>query len=294
MTDPASGGHGDGPLFHRPDVRALSDGTFVHARDGAVMAFVPAVAFLMGRSDDDPFAKPHEIPQRIVTLSSFLIDVFSVTTEQYRLFLEDGGYGRSEYWEKDGWEWIRAEGIEEPLTWRVAAYRAPHLPVTGVSWHEARAYCRWAGRRLPTEAEWELAARGTDGRPFPWGEAIPDSRRANFDGRVGGPTPVDAYVDGRSPFGCFDMAGNVSNWCADWYWRPFYRFCVGERIDRDPVLDDRLEKDLGVKFRLKVERGGGFSVPFERFEQLSCTDKLAWIKTVREPWHGFRAALSVA
>ena len=264
---------------------------YVSERDGAKMVQVPAGEFTMGRSASDIFAKPHEQPQRRVFLSAFYIDAFPVTNGQFAKFAAAGGYRAPEYWSEEGWRWQKHNQVHRPLAWGKEGWDQPRQPVAGVSWYEASAYATWAGKRLPTEAEWERAARGTDGRQFPWGDELPTRRLANFDDNVGTTTDVDAYPEGVSPGGCFDMAGNVNNWCLDWYWPKFYAYCRREGLNTDPFLDDELRQKLGIEERLKVDRGGGFRTSSQCFEVLSCTDRVAWEPGQRELWNGFRTAM---
>jgi formylglycine-generating enzyme required for sulfatase activity len=165
--------------------------------DGAPLVLVPAGPFVMG--DDE------EQPRREVFVDAFSLDRFEVTAGRYAAFLRAAG------------------GVAQPEGWEsLDLTRGAELPVVGVAWHEAAAYCRWAGRRLPTEAEWEKAARGTDGRRYPWGDATPTPDRANYDNTSpeaydGGLSPVGSHPAGRSPYGVDDLAGNASEWVADWY-----------------------------------------------------------------------------
>jgi len=262
--------------------------------DGSLMALVPAGPFPMGLPVNDLLAEEHEKPPREVQLSAFWIDVHPVTNGRYRLFLDAGGYQREEWWSAAGWAWKCQANISRPSQWGLAGWDGMDQPVAGVSWYEADAYARWAGRRLPSDAEWEKAARGTDGRRYPWGDDWPTVERANFGSLVGRTTPVGLYPAGVSPFGCHDMAGNVNNWVNDWYWPKFGEFCVEQRMLTNPQLHDRLREHLGPAAILeKVDRGGGFATPREYHEVLSCTRKVHWKPESREPWNGFRTAMNV-
>lgn len=208
----------------------LSPGaTRVWEPGGSVMVYVPAGVFWMGSGDDDPDAWVDESPRHEVYLDAFWIDRTEVTNAQYAAFLEDQGnrVEGSQVWlhvQYPDYLIENAEGVFQPKE----GYE--DYPVTRVTWFGARAYCEWAGKRLPTETEWEKAARGTDGRIYPWGNEF-DGTRLNFcdascpldskneawDDGFAEIAPVGSYPDGASPYGALDMAGNVWEWVEDWY-----------------------------------------------------------------------------
>ncbi len=184
---------------------------------------LPACSFWMGaQSHDkkgrgfDSAAHADEKPVHRVHLSPFTISRYPVTVRNYATFVAEGGYGDAELWAPSGWAWIENESITEPDGW-TAQLRFPNRPVTRVSWFEADAFCRWARGTLPSEAQWEYAARGDQGRPFPWGDAAPSAQHAAFAGRLRHASPVGVYPLGASPEGVHDLAGNVREWCGDWF-----------------------------------------------------------------------------
>ncbi|HLN31215.1 MAG TPA: SUMF1/EgtB/PvdO family nonheme iron enzyme [Gemmataceae bacterium] len=266
--------------------------TFEHPRDGSLMVLVPEGPFLMGLPQKELLAELHERPLREVTLSAYWIDVYPVTNARFSLFMAADGYEDANWWTPEGWEWKCRQHIQQPAMWGQAGWDGPDQPVAGVSWYEADAYARWSGRRLPTDAEWEKAARGVDGRHYPWGDEWPTAALANFNHLIGRTTPVGLYVDGISPYGCFDMAGNVNNWTSDWYWPPFGALCVASHALRDPHLNDAFRAGYhSANMREKVDRGGGFATDREHQEVLGCTRKVHGPPETREPWNGFRTAL---
>jgi gamma-glutamyl hercynylcysteine S-oxide synthase len=195
------------------------------------MITVPAGEVILGAAGEG-FAYDNEYPAHERFIPSFRIARAPVTNAEYASFVEEGGYERREFWDEEGWDWRGREGWSCPLFWRRGESGAwaerrmfeegalpPDHPVTGVSWHEAAAYARFAGGRLPTEAEWEKAAawdaRAGRKRRFAWGDEPPDSTRCNADFRRWGTTPVGAFPAGASPYGCLDMTGNVWEWTSD-------------------------------------------------------------------------------
>jgi serine/threonine-protein kinase len=177
--------------------------TMINEKDGAEMVFVPAGEFQMGSENAE--ARNDEAPEHTVYLDAYWIYKYEVTNAQYRLCIED-----------------------KVCSGDLFRYPENDYPATYIDWHEATAYCEWAGGRLPAEAEWEKAARGTDGRTYPWGEADPTCSMANHGGRPGyggceGDTEPVGHPDGASPYGASDMAGNVWEWTADWYDPNYYQ-----------------------------------------------------------------------
>jgi eukaryotic-like serine/threonine-protein kinase len=171
----------------------------------------------MGAAETDLEASADEKPQHRVYLDTFGMDRTEVTNAMFAKCVAAGACHERRY---------------SPYLWGVASRTHPDYfgnpayasyPVIMLDGDEAAAYCRWAGRRLPTEAEWEKAARGTDARPYPWGTAEPDCRRANFFGCAQDTVEVAALPDGASPYGALNMAGNVWEWTADWYAAGYYR-----------------------------------------------------------------------
>jgi gamma-glutamyl hercynylcysteine S-oxide synthase len=209
-----------------PLPREASEGTT--AADDEMVS-IPAGAFLRG-APWDSFAYDNERPAHEAFVDAFRIARAPVTNGEYARFVEEGGYGRREFWSEEGWARREKEGWQSPLYWRregsawverrmfeEGELKLQH-PVTGVSWFEAEAYAKFAGRRLPTEAEWEKAAswdeaRGSK-RRYTWGDEEPDDARANYGHRRWGTTAVGSHPRGVSPAGCLDMNGNVWEWTA--------------------------------------------------------------------------------
>lgn len=200
------------------------------------MVAIPAGPFLMGTPPsqvDELFrllqaeyedAKremiEREVGQHEVTLPAYAISRYPITNAEFARFIEDGGYAAREHWTEAGWKQKESEGWTQPRFWADEKWNDPSQPVVGVSWYEALAYCRWlaakTGRpyRLPTEAEWEKAARGADGRRYPWGNTWDAARCNNRERGPGRTTPVGQYPAGDSPYGVSETVGQVWEWCA--------------------------------------------------------------------------------
>ena len=223
-------------------------------QDGAAALLVPAGNFVMG---DD-----RESPIREIYLDTFYIDKYEVTISRYAKFLAATGGARP----PEGWQPLHRES-------------AGLLPVVGVDWHDAEAYCRWAGKRLPTESEWEKAARGGDGRNYPWGNDEPTPAHANFGKSADGPytgglAPVETHPAGKSPYGVYDLAGNASEWVSDWF---------AASLVRGDMRNPKGPENGTVK----VIRGGGWYDPPDR---LNSSRRMHARPATRADDLGFRCA----
>lgn len=232
----------------------------------AEMALVPAGEFWMGSMQpevnqaiedckkerlSEAFCRrwfERELPRHRVMLDAFYIDRHEVTNGLFERFVKSSGHRTTAEREGHGWIWEQKDGRWLRLKVDGAAWTAPTgpgssapptHPVVQVSWYDADAYCGWASKRLPTEAEWEKAARGADGRRYPWGDAW-DASRGNAVMTVGTTTPVGSYPGGVSPYTVHDMAGSVWEWVADWFDPEYY----GRSPERNPKGPDRGQRKL--------------------------------------------------
>jgi formylglycine-generating enzyme required for sulfatase activity len=216
---------------------ALSASRAALELDPVPMVTIPAGEFLMGSPEGT--GRADERPQHSVYLDAFAIDQVEVTNERYMAFVTATGHRNPPNPYGSG-ALLSVNGVEQ-------------LPVVQTTWYDAKAYCSWAKKRLPTEAEWEKAARGTDGRLFPWGNEPATSRRANFDREWQDEHtlhPAGSLPDGDSPYGVRDMAGNAREWVQDWYDPEYY----GHAQERNPQGPDK----KGV---VRSIRGGSWHSP---------------------------------
>ena len=244
------------------------DLSFVKAEDGAPMSFIPGGEFLMGTDTGEGYPADGEGPARLVKLRPFFMDTMAVSNERFSAFIADTSYVTGA--EREGWSFVFAGLLPDDFedtravadapwwrqvfgaTWRTPegpqsslSGRAAH-PVVHISWADASAYAAWAGKRLPSEAEWERAARGgLDGARYPWGDELTpaDVHRCNIwqgtfprENTLGdgfyGTAPVDSYE--ANGFGLYNMVGNAWEWCADWF-SPYHD--LADRVDpRGPAM----------------------------------------------------------
>ncbi len=232
---------------------------------------VPGGEFPLGATVDAAFVFDNEKWAHVLPVAPFRIARAPVTNADFAAFVDDRGYARDEFWSEAGRAWRDRVAARHPLywiadrgAWRVRRFDRvidlpPHRPVSHVGWYEAEAWCRWAGRRLPTELEWEVAACGVpaeDGRTlssrkrrYPWGDAAPDGARAHLDGAAAGTIDVAALPAGDSAFGCRQMLGNVWEWTASDF-TPYPAFSA------DPYADYSVPWFGGTR---KVLRGGAWA-----------------------------------
>jgi len=228
--------------------------------DGMILVEIPAGEFNMGKEDG---SEGDESPRHTVYLDTYWMDQTDVTNAMYAQCVQAGQCSFD---------------IKHAVT--EIHYENPDYanhPVVYVTWYQAVQYCQWAGRRLPSEAEWEKAARGTDGRTFPWGRKAVDATLANFNDNIGDTTPVGNYPLGASPYGLFDMAGNVRQWVSDWFDALFYR---------NSPFQNPLGPGLGDK---RVLRGGSFKDPANG---VRVTTRFAHVPGSAGMNRGFRCAVS--
>lgn len=257
---------------------------------------IPGGIYMLGGTPDMPFVFDNEKWAHPVEVDSFQIARAPVTNAEYAEFVDDGGYEVKELWSDEGWSWNQLEQVVHPVYWQKSVDRwqrrnfdqivflEPNHPVVNVNWFEAEAYCQWAGRRLPTEVEWELAASAEpdpDGtgftsrkRIFPWGD-IPDiPNYANLNSRYLGCVEVGAFSTGDSLFGCRQMIGNVWEWTASTF-EPFPGFIP------DPYKDFS-QPWFGTR---KVLRGGSWAT---RGEMIRNTWRNFFTPDRRDVFAGFR------
>jgi formylglycine-generating enzyme required for sulfatase activity len=248
-------------------------------------------------SNYNQLAHDNEAPVHPVEVSAIRIARFPITVMEYADFIDTGGYQDEHWWAtRDYDETLAPEDWEGQL-------EHPSRPVTGISWYEASAYCVWLTDRLsrpqepeaeilcpddrkvrlPTEAEWEYAARGSEGRTFPWGNESPGGEQSNFlETHISAPSPVGVFPNDCTPEGMLDMAGNVKEWCLDAYDKDYYQACKGRGVVTNPSLGD-------IAGGQRMLRGGSF-VDDARSLRASNRDTLE--AEGRKQYIGFRCVLA--
>ena len=271
-----------------------------HANGSQVVsgdAKIPGGSFVLGPQPGKGFSFDNEQRPHQVEVNPFSISRTALTNAEFTEFVEDEGYNRRELWSEEGWKWKRNAGAEHPMYWmrqsngrwlrrdfdQWVALR-DRAPVVHVNWFEADAYCRWAGRRLPTEAEWEMAAScepspngraiSTRKRRYPWGDDAPTADRANLDWRASGCIDVDALPGGESAFGCRQMIGNIWEWTSTKF-GPYHGFVAGPYKEySEPWFGDHM-----------VLRGGCWAT---RSSMIRNSYRNFYTPDRRDVWGGFR------
>ncbi|NUP99183.1 MAG: SUMF1/EgtB/PvdO family nonheme iron enzyme [Armatimonadetes bacterium] len=256
-----------------------------HRGDGSEMRLVPAGPFIRGADDGEP----NEGPSREIWLDGFYVDVYPVSNTRYRQFLDylQQGGDHTHCYPAEHLSSVTRELNHTPRLWargvrgfsedRLERFGAAQQPVVTVTWYDAYAYAGWAGKVLPSEAQWEKAARGPDARRFPWGDDW-DPGRLNSGLEVGVTTEVDAYPHGRSPYGVFDLLGNVWEWCLD-------------RYDRRGYVNGAYRNPMGPADGLdRVCRGGAWNYTSQ---YATATTRHAFGPSEAYEFVGFRTALPV-
>ena len=258
----------------------------ITGKDGTPMVLIPVGEFQMGNRWEDAAENPNrghgyfkdQQPVHTVYVDAFFMDIYEVTNVQYQKFLE-----AAKDWEHD-WELSR---YDKPYEFHKPdeffdkpEYNQPNQPIVGLAWKSARDYCKWVGKRLPTEAEWEKAARGgLEGKRYSWGDSI-NPERANYGHNVGKPTPVGSYPPENS-YGLHDMMGNVSEWCADWYSPDYYQ---------NSPYHNPPGASWGGAGDYRVARGGNMGLSSDWFSNASRTYSSQGVATN----YGFRCAKSIS
>ncbi|MFL6409975.1 MAG: ergothioneine biosynthesis protein EgtB [Nitrososphaeraceae archaeon] len=260
----------------------------------AGMVQIPGGIYELG-FNGDRFCYDNETPEHKVYLNAYKIDVAPVSNGRFMEFIEDNGYGKSRYWLADGWDHVREENWAAPLYWECDSgmwmkkdFRGlrkidPDEPVINISYYEADAYAKWAGKRLPTEAEWEKAASWNEERQkkslYPWGNDNPTPMHANLlESSLWGPSNIGSYPAGRSYYGCHQMIGDVWEWTGSEYTLyPGFKSKFSEYTDKWAINQ-------------KVLRGGSFATPTN---QIRNTYRNYFKPHERIPFAGFRCAEEV-
>ncbi|MBT8119248.1 MAG: SUMF1/EgtB/PvdO family nonheme iron enzyme [Gammaproteobacteria bacterium] len=233
------------------------------ALDGDVV--IEGGRFLLGAREDTEFCFDNEKWQHPLEIKTFSMARAATSFQQFAAFVDAGGYQNRKYWDRDGWNWLQQNNLQAPNGWKkdeegnwlIKEFDLwqpvrPHAAVIHISWYEASAWCRWAQRRLPSEAEWELAASGVPGninqkRKYPWGEEQPSERHVNMNSRAMRSIDVSALPEGDSAYGCRQMLGNVWEWTADTF-KPYPGF----------VADMYQDYSQPLFGQTKVLRGGAW------------------------------------